>query len=85
MQVIFEISLYCLMGRLMEMDNKSTKCLHVLQRSGAEKIFEAYKWVQEHQHEFNKEVYGPVLVEVHWLKNSCCFGFLGCLFSQLNC
>ncbi|WVZ24282.1 hypothetical protein V8G54_002826 [Vigna mungo] len=51
--------------RLMEMDNKSTKCLHVLQRSGAEKIFEAYKWVQEHQHEFNKEVYGPVLVEVN--------------------
>ncbi|CAJ1937517.1 unnamed protein product [Sphenostylis stenocarpa] len=51
--------------RLMEMDNKSTKCLHVLQRSGAEKIFEAYKWVQEHRHEFNKEVYGPVLVEVN--------------------
>ncbi|TKY49621.1 Structural maintenance of chromosomes protein 5 [Spatholobus suberectus] len=51
--------------RLMEMNNKSTKCLHVLQRSGAEKIFEAYKWVQEHRHEFNKEVYGPVLVEVN--------------------
>ncbi|KAK7369640.1 hypothetical protein VNO80_11682 [Phaseolus coccineus] len=51
--------------RLMEMNNKSTKCLHVLQRSGAEKIIEAYKWVQEHRHEFNKEVYGPVLVEVN--------------------
>ncbi|XP_027340674.1 structural maintenance of chromosomes protein 5 isoform X2 [Abrus precatorius] len=51
--------------RLMEMNNKSTKCLHVLQRSGVEKIFEAYKWVQEHRHEFNKEVYGPVLVEVN--------------------
>ena len=40
------------------MNNKSTKCLHALQRSGAEKIFEAYKWVQDHRHEFNKEVYG---------------------------
>lgn len=46
------------------MNNKSTKCLHALQRSGAEKIFEAYKWVQDHRHEFNKEVYGPVLLEV---------------------
>ncbi|RZB44823.1 structural maintenance of chromosomes protein 5 [Glycine soja] len=51
--------------RLIEMNNKSTKCLHALQRSGAEKIFEAYKWVQDHRHEFNKEVYGPVLLEVN--------------------
>lgn len=47
------------------MNNKSSKCLHALQKSGVEKIFEAYKWVQEHRHEFNKEVYGPVLVEVY--------------------
>ncbi|RDX71619.1 Structural maintenance of chromosomes protein 5, partial [Mucuna pruriens] len=58
-------SLMQIKERLMEMNNKSTKCLHVLQRSGAEKIFEAYKWVQEHRHEFNKEVYGPVLLEVN--------------------
>lgn len=48
----------------MEMNNKNTKCLHVLHKSGADKIFEAYKWVQEHRHDFNKEVFGPVLVEV---------------------
>lgn len=47
------------------MHNKNSKCLHALQKSGVEKIFEAYKWVQEHRHEFNKEVYGPVLVEVY--------------------
>ncbi|XP_061366139.1 structural maintenance of chromosomes protein 5-like [Gastrolobium bilobum] len=51
--------------RLKEMNNKYTKCLHILQRSGADKIFEAYNWVQEHSHEFKKEVYGPVLVEVN--------------------
>lgn len=50
------------------MNNKNTKCLHILQKSGAERIFEAYKWVQEHRREFNKEVYGPVLVEVCILK-----------------
>jgi len=57
------------------MNNKSTKCLHVLQRSGAEKIIEAYKWVQEHRHEFNKEVYGPVLVEVHVFRNHAVMNF----------
>ncbi|XP_029126918.1 structural maintenance of chromosomes protein 5 isoform X2 [Cajanus cajan] len=51
--------------RLNEMNNKSANSLIVLQRSGAEKIFQAHKWVQEHRHEFNKEVYGPVLVEVN--------------------
>ncbi|KAE9616263.1 putative structural maintenance of chromosomes protein [Lupinus albus] len=51
--------------RLRDMNNKNTKCLHLLQKSGAENIFEAYKWVQEHRSEFNKEVYGPVLVEVN--------------------
>ncbi|AES69696.2 putative structural maintenance of chromosomes protein [Medicago truncatula] len=51
--------------RLMEMNNKSTKCLHALRKSGVERIFDAYKWVQEHRDEFHKEVYGPVLVEVN--------------------
>lgn len=50
------------------MDNKNTKCLHALRDSGAEKIIEAYKWVQEHRHLFNKDVYGPVLLEVRIFK-----------------
>ncbi|CAI8583498.1 unnamed protein product [Vicia faba] len=60
-----KLSLRKCKDRLKEMNNKSSKCLHALQRSGVEKIFEAYKWVQEHHHEFHKEVYGPVLVEVN--------------------
>ncbi|KAJ7982247.1 structural maintenance of chromosomes 5 [Quillaja saponaria] len=51
--------------RLKDMESKNTKSLHALKNSGAEKIFEAYRWVQEHRHEFNKEVYGPVLLEVN--------------------
>ncbi|EPS70148.1 hypothetical protein M569_04612, partial [Genlisea aurea] len=51
--------------RLKEMENANNKRLHALKNSGAEKIFEAYQLVQEHQSEFNKEVYGPVLLEVN--------------------
>ncbi|CAJ2639085.1 unnamed protein product [Trifolium pratense] len=51
--------------RLKEMGNKSTNCLHALKRSGVEKIVDAYDWVKAHRHEFNKEVYGPVLLEVN--------------------
>ncbi|KAM7472541.1 hypothetical protein LguiA_010724 [Lonicera macranthoides] len=51
--------------RLREMENTNNKRLHALRNSGAEKIFEAYRWVQEHRHEFKKDVYGPVLVEVN--------------------
>lgn len=47
------------------MEDSKNKSLHALRNSGAEKIFEAYKWVNEHRHEFNKDVYGPVLIEVH--------------------
>lgn len=46
------------------MENTHNKCLQALVKSGAERIFEAYHWVQEHRNEFNKEVYGPVLLEV---------------------
>lgn len=46
------------------MENKNNKLLQALRNSGAEKIFEAYHWLQEHRHELNKEVYGPVLLEV---------------------
>ncbi|KAL1205854.1 Structural maintenance of chromosomes protein 5 [Cardamine amara subsp. amara] len=52
-------------GKLKEMENANNKLLSALSNSGAEKIFEAYEWVQQHRHEFKKEVYGPVLVEVN--------------------
>ncbi|KAK4379719.1 hypothetical protein RND71_001581 [Anisodus tanguticus] len=51
--------------KLKEMENTNNKKLRALQSSGAEKIFEAYNWVQEHQHQFKKTVYGPVLLEVN--------------------
>ncbi|KAL5543600.1 hypothetical protein UlMin_007384 [Ulmus minor] len=51
--------------RLKEMENKNNKLLQALKSSGADKIFEAYSWLQEHRHEFKKEVYGPVLLEVN--------------------
>ncbi|KAJ6299423.1 hypothetical protein OIU76_020397 [Salix suchowensis] len=51
--------------RLKDMENKNNKLLQALRNSGAEKIFEAYHWLQEHRHELNKEVYGPVLLEVN--------------------
>uniref|UniRef100_A0A6N2L232 Structural maintenance of chromosomes protein 5 n=1 Tax=Salix viminalis TaxID=40686 RepID=A0A6N2L232_SALVM len=51
--------------RLKDMENKNNKLLQALRNSGAEKIFEAYHWLQEHRHELNMEVYGPVLLEVN--------------------
>lgn len=50
------------------MENKNNKLLHALQNSGAENIFEAHRWLQQHRHELNKEAYGPVLLEVCILK-----------------
>lgn len=47
------------------MENANNKRLLALRNSGAEKIFEAYQWLQQHRHELNKEVYGPVLLEVY--------------------
>ncbi|OVA00848.1 RecF/RecN/SMC [Macleaya cordata] len=52
------------LDRLKDMENANNKLLQALQNSGAERIFEAYRWLQEHRHELNKEVYGPVLLEV---------------------
>lgn len=46
------------------MENANNKLLLVLRNSGADKIFEAYNWLQEHRHRLIKEVYGPVLLEV---------------------
>ncbi|KAD5802893.1 hypothetical protein E3N88_14253 [Mikania micrantha] len=51
--------------RLKEMENIKNKRLQALRNSGADKIFDAYQWVQAHRHEFKKEVYGPVLIEVN--------------------
>lgn len=50
------------------MEDKNNKLLHALQNSGAENIFEAYCWLQQHRRELNKEAYGPVLLEVRMLK-----------------
>ncbi|XP_024025820.1 structural maintenance of chromosomes protein 5 [Morus notabilis] len=51
--------------RLRDMESRNTKLLQALKSSGATRIFEAYNWVQAHRDEFNKEVYGPVLLEVN--------------------
>uniref|UniRef100_A0A0D3GBP6 Structural maintenance of chromosomes protein 5 n=1 Tax=Oryza barthii TaxID=65489 RepID=A0A0D3GBP6_9ORYZ len=49
--------------RLKQMENKNNKLLQALRYSGAEKINEAYNWVQDNRHMFRAEVYGPVLLE----------------------
>ncbi|KAG8472244.1 hypothetical protein CXB51_034487 [Gossypium anomalum] len=50
---------------LKDMENTKTKLLHALKKSGSEKIFEAYQWLELHRNELNKDVYGPVLLEVN--------------------
>ncbi|KAK6140525.1 hypothetical protein DH2020_025724 [Rehmannia glutinosa] len=59
-----KVTLTQCIDRLREMENANNKRLQALKNSGAEKIFEAYQWVQEHRSQFNKEVYGPVLLEM---------------------
>ncbi|KAL8129198.1 hypothetical protein V2J09_018353 [Rumex salicifolius] len=51
--------------RFKDMENKNTKLLHALRNSGAERIFDAYNWLQANQGQLNKKVYGPVLLEVN--------------------
>ncbi|XP_071690087.1 structural maintenance of chromosomes protein 5 [Rutidosis leptorrhynchoides] len=51
--------------KLREMDNIKNKRLQALRNAGADKINDAYNWVQAHRHELRKEVYGPVLIEVN--------------------
>lgn len=46
------------------MENRNNKLLYALQSSGANGIFQAYQWLQQNRHQLNKEVYGPVLLEV---------------------
>lgn len=45
------------------MESKNSKLLLALKNSGAERIVEAYKWLEEHRNELRREVYGPVLLE----------------------
>ncbi|KAI3857781.1 hypothetical protein MKW92_031818 [Papaver armeniacum] len=52
------------LDRLADMEDDKYKLLQALKRSGADKIYEAYRWLKEHRHEFKKEVYGPILLEV---------------------
>jgi structural maintenance of chromosomes protein 5 len=56
------LTLIC--SRLMEMESKNSKLLQALQMIGADKITEAYHWVQDNKKNFRGEVYGPVLLEV---------------------
>ncbi|CAN6215872.1 unnamed protein product [Urochloa humidicola] len=52
-------------ARLKEMESNNNKLLQALKRNaGADKIFEAYHWVQDNRRNFRKEVFGPVLLEV---------------------
>lgn len=47
------------------MESKNTKLLQALRNSGADRILDAYNWLQEHRNELKKDVYGPVLIEVY--------------------
>ncbi|CAN8300073.1 unnamed protein product [Cochlearia groenlandica] len=51
--------------KLKDMENANNKLLNALCKSGVERIYDAYQWVQQNRHQFKKEVYGPVLVEVN--------------------
>ncbi|XP_048134577.1 structural maintenance of chromosomes protein 5 isoform X3 [Rhodamnia argentea] len=60
-----KMSLQHCLDRLKDMESTKSKLLHALKNSGTEKIYEAYQWLQEHRSALNKEVYGPVLLEVN--------------------
>ncbi|KAM0865517.1 hypothetical protein ACQ4PT_043219 [Festuca glaucescens] len=51
--------------RLKQMESKNNKLLQALERNGAHKISEAYYWVQDNKNMLQREVYGPVLLEVN--------------------
>jgi len=52
-------------GRLQEIDNVKTRLLQALKDTGAQGVFDAYHWVESHRNDFQKDVYGPVLLEVN--------------------
>jgi hypothetical protein len=51
--------------RLEEMKKIGTRRMEALKNSGAYQIEEAMKWVNTHRDQFQEEVFGPVLLEVH--------------------
>ncbi|XP_021736294.1 structural maintenance of chromosomes protein 5-like [Chenopodium quinoa] len=53
-----------LVDRLKDMENRNYKLLNQLKNSGADRIYEAHRWLQEHRDQLKREVYGPVLLEV---------------------
>ncbi|XP_050212137.1 structural maintenance of chromosomes protein 5 isoform X2 [Mercurialis annua] len=53
------------LDKLKDMEDNKNKLLQVIRNSGVEKIFDAFKWVEQHRNEFKAEVYGPVLLEVN--------------------
>ncbi|KAI6675878.1 hypothetical protein NL676_036674, partial [Syzygium grande] len=63
--VQLKMSLHHCVDRLKDMESTKSKLLYALKHSGTEKIYEAYQWLQEHRSALNKEVYGPVLLEVN--------------------
>ncbi|AQK66397.1 Structural maintenance of chromosomes protein 5 [Zea mays] len=52
-------------SQLKEMESKNSKLLQALRSAGADKIIEAYHWVQANKKNLRQEVYGPVLLEVN--------------------
>ncbi|GJM97642.1 hypothetical protein PR202_ga14582 [Eleusine coracana subsp. coracana] len=48
--------------RLKDMESKNNRLLETL-RGGCAKIIDAYNWVQDNKANFQREVYGPVLLE----------------------
>ncbi|XP_065855891.1 structural maintenance of chromosomes protein 5-like [Euphorbia lathyris] len=60
-----KLSLRQNLDRLKDMEDTKIKLLQALRNSGAESIFDAYKWLEQHRGELRKEVYGPVLLEVN--------------------
>ncbi|GLT36064.1 hypothetical protein SLA2020_104690 [Shorea laevis] len=60
-----QLNLRQCVDRLKDMENTNNKRLHALKNSGAENIVQAYQWLQQHRNLLNKEVFGPVLLEVN--------------------
>lgn len=51
--------------RIAEIDSLKNRRLQALKNSGARGVVDAYKWVESHRNEFQNDVYGPVLLEIH--------------------
>ncbi|KAG0584268.1 hypothetical protein KC19_3G198200 [Ceratodon purpureus] len=51
--------------RIAEIDSLKNRRLQALKNTGARGVIDAYNWVESHRNEFQKNVYGPVLLEIH--------------------